>query len=67
LGELMVLIQGAFLFLRGKWKYQVSQLAHLLSGALHFVCECAVSNISFNPDALRAPVNSSVRLYEQRL
>ncbi|WP_227818345.1 hypothetical protein, partial [Nitrogeniibacter aestuarii] len=47
LGELMVLIHQCFLFLGGKWKPSVSQLARSFQEALHFVCESARPNNSF--------------------
>jgi hypothetical protein len=49
LGELMVLIHQCFLFLGGKWKLSVSQLARPFQEALHFVCESAAHNKSLHP------------------
>lgn len=48
-GELVVFIHRCFLFLGGKWKLSVSQLARLFQGALHFVCESATHNKTPRP------------------
>ena len=76
LGELMVPIHHCFLFLGGKWKLLVSQLARLFQEALHFVCESAWHNTTVKgtaeklrfsvPPALWAPAAPYLRSYASK-